>query len=261
MRRGRRFVYPIAFFLIAFASIFGGALLGMFFRTRLPEHHLNTDSRDVIKLGTGMIATLAALVLGLLISSAKGTFDAINNDLKQVGSKIILLDRTMAQYGPETREARDMLRRVVAATIARMWPTEKDRISVEKAGQSEIGQEDIDRMLRQLSPRNDQQRQLQAQALQISDEIAQARWLFIEYFGQSSFPLPILVLLVCWLTIIFFTFGLFASRNATVIVVLLICAFSAASSLLLILDLDQPFSGLIKISNTSLVNVLAHLGQ
>jgi hypothetical protein len=254
-------VSPIVIFLIAFASIFGSALLGMVFRTRLPEDHLSTDSRDVIKLGTGMIATLAALVLGLLISSAKGTFDAINNDIKQTGSKIILLDRTMARYGPETREARYTLRGLVAATIARMWPTGSDRIAVERAGQSESGQEHIDHMLRQLSPRNDEQRQLKAKALQISSEIAQARWLFIEYIGQSSFPRTILVLLVCWLAIIFFTFGLFASRNATVIVVLLICAFSAASSLFLILDLDQPFSGLIRISNAPLVNVLAHLGQ
>jgi hypothetical protein len=115
-------VSPLAISLVAFACIFGGALLGMVVRVFLPEHHLSEDSKDVVKLGTGMIATLAALVLGLMIASAKGTFDTINSELRQTGSKIILLDRTMAQYGPETGESRILLRRVVASVIESTWP-------------------------------------------------------------------------------------------------------------------------------------------
>jgi len=252
---------PNGIFLMAFASILVASLAGMFLRARLPEDHLNADSRDVIKLGTGMIATLAALALGLLISSAKGTFDSINSRLSQTGAKIILLDRSMAQYGPETREVRDILRRIVTTTIVRMWPAEKDKIAVEKVGQSEIAQEDMEQRIRQLSPQNDEQRQLQSQALRISSEIAEARWFFMEHVGQSSFPETMLILLVCWLTLIFFAFGLFSSPNATVIVVLIVCAFSVASSLFLILELDQPFSGLIKISSAPLLNTLAYLGH
>jgi hypothetical protein len=252
---------PTVISLIAFASIFGGALLGMLLRTFLPEHHLAADSREVMKLGAGMIATLAALVLGLLIASAKGTFDTMSSGLRETGSKIILLDRTMAQYGPETREARDMLRRSVAATIARIWPSDKEGVAVEKTGRSGSGIEDLDEKLRQLSPRNDDQRMLQTRAIRITGEIAEARWLLIEQVGQSSLPMPFLVLLVCWLSIIFLSFGLLSSPNATVIVVLFVCAFSAASSLFLILELDQPYGGLIKISGAPLLNALAHLGK
>ena len=247
--------------LIAFASIFSGALLGMFLRTLLPEHHLVADSREVMKLGAGMIATLAALVLGLLIASAKGTFDTMSSGLRGTGSKIILLDRTMAQYGPETREARDMLRRSVAAAIARIWSSDKNVVAPEKVGRSGSGIEDLDEKLRQLSPRNDDQRMLQTRAIRIVGEIAEARWLLTEQVGQSSLPMPFLVLLVCWLGIIFLSFGLLSSPNATVIVVLFVCAFSAASSLFLILELDQPYGGLIKISGASLLNALAHLGK
>jgi hypothetical protein len=246
--------------LIALAIIFGGTLLGMFLRTILNEQHLSADSRDVMKLGTGMIATLAALILGLLTSSAKGTFDTINSIVKQTGSKVILLDRTMARYGPETKEARDVLRSVVTSSVERIWPAEKKAIAVEKVGQSQRGLEALEEKLRQLSPRNDDQRRLQSRALEIVGEFEQARSLLMANIGQTSFPIPLLVLLVCWLTIIFCNFGLITSRNIPVVAVLFVCALSAASSLFLILELDQPFGGVIKISSAPLRDALAHLG-
>ena len=252
---------PFAISLIAFASIFGGALLGMFLRSHLPDHHLSADSQDVMKLGIGTIATMAALVLGLLISVAKGTFDTMDSELMHAASKIILLDRTMARYGPETREARDILRRAVITTIERTWPAERNAIAVEKVGQRKIGVEDVEEKLRQLSPRNSDQRWLQSRAIQISGEISEARWLLIEQVGHGSLPIPFLGLLICWLVIIFTGFGLFTSRNTTVIVVLFVCALSATSSLFLILELDQPYGGLIKVSSAPLLNALAHLGQ
>ena len=252
---------PIAISLLAFASVFGGALLGMFLRSLLPEHHLSADSQDVMKLGIGMIATMAALVLGLLISSAKGTFDTMDSELINAGSKIILLDRTMARYGLETREARDILRRAVITTIERTWPAERDAIAVEKVGQRKIGVEDVEEKLRQLSPRNTDQSWLQWRAIQLSGEISEARWLLIEQVGHGSLPMPFLALLICWLAITFTGFGLFTSHNTTVIVVLFVCALSATSSLFLILELDQPYGGLIKVSSAPLLNALAHLGQ
>ncbi len=86
--------------LIAFACIFGGTLLGMFLRTILPGHHVSDESKDAVKLGTGVIATMAALVLALLIASAKGNYDTMSSDLRQASARVILLDRVMAQYGP-----------------------------------------------------------------------------------------------------------------------------------------------------------------
>src|SRR5450631_2397104 len=103
-------VNPIAIGLIVLVCVFGGALLGMFLRTVLPEHHLNEASKDVVKLVTGLIATLAALVLGLLIASAKNSFDTVNEGFRQSAAKVILLDRALAQYGPETKDVRELLR-------------------------------------------------------------------------------------------------------------------------------------------------------
>ena len=163
----------LAISLVAFACIFGSTLLGMFIRTILPGHHVSDESKDVVKLGTGIIATMAALVLALMIASAKGNFDTMNSGLRQIGSRVILLDRIMAHYGPETMEARDLLRRSVTSAIARIWPEDKIRQAVAKAPKARVDIETIQDKLRQLSPQNDAQRWLQSRALQISGEIAE----------------------------------------------------------------------------------------
>ncbi len=252
---------PLTISLVAFGCIFGGVLLGMFLRVVLPEHHLSDQSMGVVKLGTGMIATLAALVIGLLIASAKGSFDIVNHGLIQTGSKIVLLDRVMAQYGPETREARNLLRRSMASAIERTWPKDKIEKREIKPLDPKEGIETLQQKLLQLSPQNDAQRWLHSRALQVSGEIAETRWHLFEQVGQSSLSMPFLLILVFWLVIIFFSFGLSSPPNTTVIVILLICALSAAGSLYLIQELDQPYGGFISISSAPLRNALALIGD
>ena len=247
--------------LIGFACIFGGMLLGMFLRTILPGHHVSDDSKSAVMLGIGMIATLAALALGLLIASAKGNFDTMSNELRQSGARVILLDRVMAHYGPETKEAHDLLRLTIASTIKRVWPEDNIGHAVTEAPGTEANLEAIQDKLHQLSPRNEAQRWLQSRALEISAELAEGRWLLIEQLGQRSLPTPFFVMLVFWLIVIFTSFGLFSPRNATVIIVLLVCALSAAGSLFLIMELDTPYAGMIKVSSAPLRTALAHLGQ
>jgi hypothetical protein len=255
-------VSVVAISLVAFACIFGGMLCGMFLRTLLPGHHVSEDSKGAVMLGIGMIATMAALVLGLLIASAKGNFDTMSSELRQSGARIILLDRLMAQYGPETKATRDLLHLSIASTIKRVWPEENTKKAITESGaggQSTL--ETVQEQLRQLSPRNDFQRWLQSQALQVSAELAEGRWLLVEQLGERSIPMPFFVIMVFWLIIIFTSFGLFSPRNATVITVLLICALSVVGSLLLILELDTPYAGLIKVSSAPLRVALMHLGQ
>ena len=252
---------PVSISLIAFGCIFGGTLLGMYLRTALPEHHLNDESKDVVKLGTGMIAMMAALVLGLLIASAKSSFDTMNSGLVQAGSKTILLDRVMADYGPDTREARDLLRRGLTSAIEQVSFFDKTGLVTANQSESRLAFENLQVKLFHLSPKDEGQRWLKSRALKISNDIAEARWLLVEQRGQSALPMPFFVMLVSWLVIIFFSFGLFSPRNATVIIVLLVCALSAAGSLYLILELDHPYGGLIKISGTPLHNALLYIGK
>jgi hypothetical protein len=247
--------------LIAFGCILGGMLLGMSVQTVLPKHHLSVESKATVKLGTGMIATLAALILGLLIASAKGNFDTVNSGVVQTGSKIMLLDRVMAHYGPQTEEARDLLRRGVVSAMERTWPKEGTGQREAKTPDPSHTLEALQNKLLQLSPQNETQRWLQSRALQVSSDIAEARWLLMEEKGNISLPMPLFVILVFWLTVIFFSFGLFSPRNATVIVILLVCALSAAGSLYMMQELDHPTRGLITISSAPLRNALGQLGR
>ena len=249
---------PIGVACIVLVCVFGGAMLGMAVHTVLPEHHLNTESKDVIKLGMGLIATMSALVLALLTNSAKGSYDTQRNEVTQVSANVILLDRVLAHYGPETKDARDLIKVSVAAMIDRVWPS--GRVEAAKLGPTSTSGELFFDKIQELTPKDEVQRALQAQALNLSIQIGQARLLLFEQGGRSI-PMPFLVLLIFWVTTIFLSFGLFAPRNATVIVTLFLCALSVAGAIFLIMELDRPFGGLIEISSAPLRNAMAIIGK
>ena len=243
---------------VAFAFIFGGALLGMLLRAVLPEPHLNADSKDVVRLGTGLLATLAALVLGLLIASAQSSFQTQSNQIKQITANIVLLDNLLARSGPQAQPLRPLLRGGIKTLVERLW--REPNSSAAKAAPFEASaQSDLffDKLL-ELTAENDGQRAMQARAIQIWVDLAQTRVLFAQ--TDSAIPMPFLAVLVFWLAAIFVSFGLFARPNAMVVAALFVCALSATSAIFLILELGHPFSGLMEISSAPLSNVLAPLG-
>jgi hypothetical protein len=251
---------PTLMSIVIIVCAVGGAHLGMAVRKRLPEHHLNGDTREVVKLGAGLIATLTALVLGLLVSSAKDTLDTMNRELTQDGAKIILLDRTLANYGPDTKEIRDHLRNHLADTLKLLWHEEVPDTAALKKAEDSHPLEKFQAGLRALSPRSDAQRQLQSQALQLSHELAQSRWLLIET-TQRELPHAFLVVLLLWLTILYVCYGLISPRNGTVRVVYFISALSIAGAVFLILEMSTPLSGIIKVSSAPLQKALSLLGK
>ena len=110
--------------LIVFGCLVGAVLLGRTLRRLLPEEHLTADSRDTIKLAMGLVATMAALVLGLLVSSAKGSYDTERSEVIQMAAKVAFLDRVLAIYGPEAAEARTRFHEAVKEAVMAMWPRE-----------------------------------------------------------------------------------------------------------------------------------------
>jgi hypothetical protein len=241
---------------IVFACIFGGALLGVILRSRLPEHHLDSESKELVKVGMGLIATMSALVLGLLVASAKSSFDTQRSELAQMAANVILLDRVLAHYGPESKECRELVRAFVVITHGRFWPDE----APVPPNQSPFTSEVLYDKIQDLTPKNESQRTLQAQAIKTCIDIAQTRWLL---FAQrnSSIPTPFPVMLVFWLTVLFASFSLFAPPHATTIATLLVCALSVSGAIYLILELDRPFDGLVRVSSLPLRNALEQLGQ
>jgi hypothetical protein len=253
-------VSPLAVSGIAFACILGSALVAMFCKRALPEHHLGADSKDVLKLGMGVIATLAALVLGLLIATTKGNYDAQGATVKELAAKIILLDRALSKYGSETKPLRELLQSMVTATLDRIWPQDRSQSANLTPGEARAAGEALYDKIAELSPQNDAQRALKARALDLIADVAQTR---LRMFAQqdSSLPTPFLVVLVFWLSILFAGYGLLAPPNATVLAVLLVCSLSLSGAIFLMLELATPFAGIMRVSSGPLRDALSLIGQ
>jgi len=244
---------------VVFAVVFGSAMLAMSLRAVVPEHHLSSESKDVVKLGIAVIATMSALVLSLLLASAKGSYDARNREFTQMSANIVVLDRLLAHYGQETKGVRDLLSRSVVDAIDRIASSDNFQLPI--LAPTTATPQSIYEQIQQLSPQNEGQRSLRGEALRTAVELSQIRWLLFEQRAASSIPMPFLVVVVFWLGIIFASFGLYAPLNATVVVTLCVCALSLSGAIFLILELDRPFEGIIQVSSAPLRAALAHLGQ
>jgi len=242
--------------LISFLCIFSGSLTGMVVRSVLPERYFTNEAKDVLRLGLGLITTLSALVLGLLISTAKSSYDAKRGQVTQLATDVILVDRSLELYGLETKSARRVLRDQVAALSAQI---DSFSASASARPSSEADLSDFYQMVRRLSPHDDSQKSLKAEILRISLEVGQIRASALAR-ESSSIPVPFLVVLVFWLTALFAGFGLFAPRNVVAVAALLVCALTAATAILLILDMDQPLTGFMKLSIEPLRNARAIIG-
>jgi hypothetical protein len=255
---------PVSVGCIVFVCTFGGALLGMWLRTVLPPHHLDDESRATVMVGIGLIATMTALVLGLVTASAKSSFDAVDKAIKETAIGILTLDRVLARYGPETREIRQTVKRAIGARIEMIWPNGIGAANLAEFDPMRSGAgpeaEGLAQAVRSLEPHSDAQRALKERAQDMTENLLQARWLVLAG-SESAVPRPFLVILLFWLTISFVSFGLFAPRNATVIVVLGVCALSVASALFLILEMDAPFDGLLRVSPDALRYVHVRLNE
>jgi hypothetical protein len=249
--------------LVTFALVFGGALVGMRFRKALPEDDLREEVKDAIKLSTGLIATMAALVLGLLIASAKSTYDTKSAQIRQITANIIAIDLDLERYGRDAHNLRIILRSAIPPMIAQIW-VEGDRARLSAYSATAEGQEFI-KEVQQLQPDTDSKRTLQAQVLSTAANLAQAR---LSLFTESSdgIPAPFLAILVFWLAIIFTSFGLLVRpdrvrHSRIVIVTFFVGALSVASAIFLILEMGRPFAGLMRISSEAPRHALAPIGQ
>jgi hypothetical protein len=245
--------------VIAFMCVFAGSVIGLRLGAILPQHHLTGDSRDAVRIGAGLIATLTALVLGLLISSAKNSFDEMNSAVTEGSAMIIMLDRTMAEYGPEMQPLRQTLRGTIVERINMVWPEQKAPIDKAAFENSPLV-EAILVKLYELTPQNDSQRFLQTQGIQLCREFLKMRWLTIER-AQVSMPPAFHIVLLFWITILFGSIGLFAPSNKTVLTVMLVCAISIGGAIFLIEEMNQPLSGLIRISNAPLLKAVELMGR
>jgi hypothetical protein len=249
---------PFATCVVIFGCVFGGAVLGMTLRALLPEHHNSSESKEAVRLGMGLVATMVALVLGLLIASAKGFYDTQNTEMTEVAANIVLLDRLLVHYGPEAKDARVVLRATVASLADRTW--RQDEQGNKRFDPAAVSGEAIWDKIQELTPANEHQQSMRSQALGLAIQMGRVRWLLFEQ-KSSALPRPLLVIMVAWLTLLFISFGLFIRPNLTVVLSLLASSLAVCSAIFLILEMFQPYAGLIQVSEAPLRAALAQLGR
>jgi len=243
--------------LVIFGCVVGAVLMGRTLSRRLPEDHLSADTKETVKLAMGLLATMSALLLGLLVASAKASYDNARNDVIQMAAKVVFLDRVLTGYGPETAEARARLRDAIEQMAHRSMQPPKANTPVNLAPNTQAGNA-IYLAIQHLTPNDDMQRSLKAQATTLAVELGQLRTLLVAE-SISSISKPLLVVVAFWLVVIFLSFSLIAPHNATATFALMISAVSVATAIFLILELDRPFSGLLRIPNEPMLNVLSQL--
>ena len=246
--------------LIIFGCIFGSALGGFILRKILPNRHLDNDSKDIVKLATGLIATMSALVLGLLVSAAKGTFDQANSELMQIAVKTVILDRILAIYGSETGEIRMLLKNGYTTATQQLLSGDEDQLTKLENPEAYSRLEDIQTKIRALSPKTAEQRGLQARALDITGDMTDSRWLLVMQ-RHGSISTPMLVVMVFWLSIVFAAWGVFSPRNLTVATALFASALAVSGATFLILEMDRPLTGWVHVSAGPMQSATSHLGE
>ena len=244
--------------LIVFGCLVGSVLIGITIRGVLPQAHLSTETKDAVKVAMGLVATMSALVLGLLVSSAKGSFDTQRTEVIQMAAQVAFLDRVLTAYGPEAAVVRAQVRGMLEQSIQQMWPgtmrQPADRNPNIHAGNL------VYATLQHLSPRDDAQAALKSQAAAQAVNVAQVRSLLAAQ-SVPSISQTMLIIVVSWLVVIFVGFSVIAPRNATAILALMLSALAVSGAIFLILELDQPFGGFIGISSEPMVNALHQISK
>ena len=249
-------VSPALAAAVVSAAVFAGALIGLYLHRMLPKAHLTKDTQDVVRLGTGMLSVLASLVLAMLISTAKTTYDSADRDLRTFSAELILMNETLRDYGADAAVPHGLLRTYTARMIAETWPARGEAI-VDSASSGAL-LERVREAVRALRPVDDGQRWLQDQALQINTSLLRQRWQFIQNEGHSVRPV-VLLILVSWISFIFASFGLNAPQNGTVVAAFLVCSLAIGGSVFLVLAMDSPLSGLMRVSDAPMRRAAVHM--
>ena len=242
------------------ACVMAGGIFGLRLRRTLPDSHFTQSTQDTIKLGTSMVSVLTSLVLGLLITTAKSSSDTIEREIRGYAAELVLLDVTLRDLGADALKPRQLLRSYTARTLQDVWPRSSDRLASFDDPSASTLLVQVRQAIWALFPADTSQRWLQEQALQATTSLQRQRWQLMEQTGSSVRPL-IIVIVVCWIVVIFTSFGLNAEANATVAAAFLVCSIAIGGAVFLVLEIDSPFDGLWRTSDAPLRGALAHMAQ
>ena len=242
---------------LVFVLVLGGALAGMAIRRVRPAEHFTPEAKDTIRLSIGLVVTMTSLVLGMLVSSGKTFYDGEKNQVAELSSQVVLVSDLLKAYGPETGQLRIEGQRSVEEIVDRIWPKERSQsVQLKPMANGALFYED----LQLLTPKSEAQASVKAQLLAATLNLRRTYWLMYLQSEERSITIPLLSVVTAWLVIIFFSFGIFAPHMPNVIVTLVICAIAVSGAIFIILSMNSPFSGVLRISPAAVRDVLIQMG-
>jgi hypothetical protein len=251
---GEKSMKSIAVTSVVFGLVFAGALAGI--SVRATHDPLASEAKEVVRLTMGLMTTMTGLVLGMLVSSAKSSYDARKNEVAEMSTQIVVIDRLLAGYGPETAEIRVQFRQLVEVGIERIWP--RQGLQPFDLKPTDHGQTLVEQ-IQLLEPKNNGQTSTIAQVTPLILTLRQTQWRMFLKTEQRAIPLPLLIVVVSWLSAIFFSFGLFAAPNAIVLTTFAVGAIGVSSAIFIIRGMYTPFAGALKISPAPILKALGEM--
>jgi hypothetical protein len=237
-----------------FVGLAGAAVFTLYAHPILASSHRDDATRDVVRLCAGIFVVMTSLVLGLIVNSAKTTFESADKNVHAYATQLILLDRALKEYGPETANARKSLLAYVKQAAARM--AQNDALLSSQAAEGLLS--GVAKELALLTPADASQSSLRLRAEQRLETVFEMRWALVEQ-SEGSIPRPLIMLIGAWLMLIFASFGYCAPRNVVVVTSLIVASFLIASAIYLTLDMEAPFDGPMQVSSKPLIRAIAEL--
>jgi hypothetical protein len=251
-------MHAFAMSTLIFAIVLGGGIAGMGLRRRLPPEHLVPEAKETVRLATGLIVTMTALVLGMLVSSAKGYYDGQKTVVAQLSSQLIQLNGLFVDYGPEAKPMSEAAYHYAEDAMDRIWPKAKSGSSqLEPVNYAQKLNEEVERLV----PKDERQAATKGQIVAAIRNMRTAYWLMFLESEQASISIPLLVVVTSWLVAIFVSFGMFAPSNATVRMTLLVCALAVSGAIFIIMEMYSPFSGILRVSPVAVQDALNQMGN
>jgi hypothetical protein len=226
-------------------------------KRRVPKHYLTEETKSLVSVSMAVVATISALVLGLLLSNANSSFNAVQGQVTALSAEILRLDQLLRRYGSDTKLAREKLREYAERKRDDLFPNNPAEVHLGNQSTYELLQE-VEDLVLAIKPANARDQWWLAQAMTLASKIGDTRFLLAQQIGQGT-PKAVLLLLVFWLTLLFASFTLFAPSNLISMATMTLCALAIAGAIGMILELERGFGGVVQVSPQPMNHAVAVL--
>ncbi|MFM7035420.1 MAG: hypothetical protein ACKOYJ_09630 [Planctomycetia bacterium] len=250
----------VPFTTFVFIATFGAAMLGFAAQRFLPRTYADESTAGSVKVVLGMISVLTTVVFGFITADAKKSFDNAAKIITDTAVRLVSIDRALADFGADAVQIRGEIKQVAEGLITRVNSPEGYVPSARRMVERGEELEDLVGKIARLTPQSEMQAKEQARAMELAAGILHDRWVLATERAASS-PTVFLLIVLAWLALQFLAFGLFASRNVFVVLATVLASLTVASGMFVVLDLEGPMTGPMRVSTRALEWAVAIMGQ